>query len=92
MLSNPARSKSLLPLWAIENFIKHGNELEICQAFVDKAQAWYRTKLLADLDEAKKREFTALEKTTDRGRNKRPNAPGAAEPSAPMAAVQLDEA
>jgi hypothetical protein len=40
-----------------------GNELEITQAFVDKAQAWYRTKLLADLDEVKKREFTVLEKS-----------------------------
>ena len=39
-----------------------GNELEITQAFVDKAQAWYRTKLLADLDDVKKREFAALEK------------------------------
>jgi hypothetical protein len=39
-----------------------GNEIEITQAFVDKAQAWYRTKLLADLDDVKKREFAALEK------------------------------
>jgi hypothetical protein len=39
-----------------------GNELEITQDFVDKAQAWYRTKLLADLNGAKKSEFAALEK------------------------------
>jgi hypothetical protein len=39
-----------------------GNEIEITQAFVDKAQAWYRARLLGDLDDVKKREFAALEK------------------------------
>src|SRR6478672_10636351 len=43
-------------------FDRVGNELEVTQDFVDKAQAWYRTKLLADLDQAKKSEFAALEK------------------------------
>lgn len=43
-------------------FDSDGNEIVLTQEFVDKAQAWYRQKLLADLEPAKKKEFDGFEK------------------------------
>ncbi|HEY6139947.1 MAG TPA: hypothetical protein VI670_19500 [Thermoanaerobaculia bacterium] len=44
-----------------------GNEIQITQAFVDKAQAWYRANLMSGLDESKKREFAELEQRLQKG-------------------------
>ena len=45
-------------------FFDHaGNEIHMTQAFVEKAQAWYRAELLSGLDERKRAEFTKFEKS-----------------------------
>jgi hypothetical protein len=43
-------------------FDQQGNQIAVSQAFVDQAQAWYRTKLLSGLDDAKKAEFAGFER------------------------------
>ena len=43
-------------------FFDHaGNEIHMTQAFVEKAQAWYRAELLSGLDEGKRAEFARFE-------------------------------
>lgn len=48
-------------------FDARGKEIEVTQAFVAKAQAWYRANLMAGLDERKKRELTELEQRLQKG-------------------------
>ncbi len=48
-------------------FDPKGNEIHVTQAFVQKAQAWYRANLLSGLDERKKREFAAFEQRLFKG-------------------------
>ena len=43
-------------------FDSQGNEIQATQEFVQRAQAWYVSNLLSDLDAARKREFTGFEK------------------------------
>jgi hypothetical protein len=48
-------------------FDSRGNEIPITQAFVEKAQAWYRAELLSGLDAKKKRDFADLEQQVQKG-------------------------
>src|SRR5262249_53431427 len=43
-------------------FDQDGNQIELTQEFVSKAQDWYRTKLLSSLRRSKKTEFAKFEK------------------------------
>lgn len=48
-------------------FDSMGNEIQVTQEFVQRAQAWYVAKLLSDLDAARNREFTVYEKRLSAG-------------------------
>jgi hypothetical protein len=64
LLAQPAQAEE--PIAYIGHgafFDRKGNGIEMTQAFVEKAQAWYRANLLADLDERQKREFAVFEKS-----------------------------
>jgi hypothetical protein len=64
LLSTEARAQAEEPIAYIGHgafFDRTGNEIQVTQAFVEQAQAWYRTAFLSGLDEAKKREFAAFE-------------------------------
>jgi len=48
-------------------FDEKGKEIQISQAFVERAQAWYRADLLSGLDARRKREFAAFEQGLSKG-------------------------
>lgn len=48
-------------------FDRNGNEIQITQAFVEKAQAWYRANLLSGLDVQTKNSFAAFEQRLSKG-------------------------
>src|ERR1700682_3611756 len=48
-------------------FDRKGNEIQITQAFVEKAQVWYRADLLSGLGERKKREYAGFEQRLYKG-------------------------
>jgi hypothetical protein len=62
--STVARAQSEEPIAYIGHgafFDGLGNEIHLTQAFVDKAQAWYREDMLAALTASQKRDFAAFE-------------------------------
>src|SRR5262245_36506107 len=48
-------------------FDNQGNEIRVTQAFVEKAQRWYREEMLAALTATQKRDFAAFEQQLDSG-------------------------
>lgn len=67
-----ARAQNLEPIAAAGHggfFGQDGQQIPLTLGFVTKAQAWYRTKLLAELDVTQQREFAAYEKSLRAGLN-----------------------
>ena len=48
-----------------------GNEIEMTQAFVERAQTWYQNDMASELDERKRREFSIFESRLFEGMPKR---------------------
>jgi hypothetical protein len=63
--SNEARAQSEEPIASIGHgafFDRTGNEIPLTQAFVEKAQTWYREDMLSSLNARQKRDFAAFER------------------------------